>query len=68
MDGEEAEYGAFRNAFLAVKMKPGRHYVEISFIPPGFELGLTICVVSLILTMLVLLIPTRKQSGEMAEV
>lgn len=52
VDGNRAEYGAYRDALFALKMAPGEHVVEISFIPygliPGSVLGMIFLVSSVL--------------------
>lgn len=55
VDGKRTEYGAYRDALFALKMEPGEHTVEISFIPYGFIPGAFIGAVCLALTILYLL-------------
>lgn len=59
VDGVEAEYGAFRKAFLAVKLIEGEHMIEISFLPPGIKEGTLASVVSLVLCILMLAFPKK---------
>ena len=44
VDGISTDYGAYRNTLFALKMEPGEHTVEISFVPygliPGSVIGL----------------------------
>ena len=54
VDEEESEYGAYREALLALKMPPGEHTVEITFVPYGLVPGLWICLATLLMTFLYL--------------
>ncbi len=54
VDGEKTDYGYYREAFLAIKMDPGEHTVEISFIPPGLIPGGIIGTLFLVLSILYL--------------
>ena len=54
VDGISTDYGSYRDALFALKMEPGDHTVEISFIPYGLILGSVIGLISLILTVLYL--------------
>lgn len=59
VDGVKTAYSSYRDALLALKMKPGYHEVEISFIPYGFVPGVVIGCVSLALCVLILLFENR---------
>lgn len=50
VDGTKTEYGAYREALFALKMEPGWHTIEISFIPYGLIPGTVIGLVSLFIT------------------
>lgn len=40
IDGQRVDTQAFSSAFLTVKVPPGRHRVEFTYLPPGFSIGL----------------------------
>ncbi len=52
VDGKRTDYGAYRNSLFALKMEPGEHMVEISYIPYGFIPGAAIGLISLVLVIL----------------
>ena len=54
VDGVKTEYGSYRNALLALKMDPGVHDVEISFVPYGLIPGCVIGIIFLAIAILYL--------------
>ena len=50
VDGVPAETKDFAEAFLSVKLTPGTHTLEFSFLPEGMILGIILTAVSLVLT------------------
>ncbi len=50
VDGIRTEYGAYRDALLALKMEPGEHIVEISFVPYGLIPGICLFLLSIFST------------------
>ena len=57
VDGNEVEYGSYRDVFLAVKMQKGEHTVEISFVPPGLGIGGIIGIITFLIICIYLSIP-----------
>ena len=50
VDGARADIEQAAGILMAVKTEPGRHFVELRFVPPGLILGIVLSVVSLLLT------------------
>lgn len=50
VDGEETEIHPFKNAFLSVPVKEGKHMVEFVYYPEGFKMGMIISLLSLLVT------------------
>jgi len=64
IDDVITDYGAYGDSLVAIPLSVGEHTVEISFFPPGLKAGLITGAVSLVLSALILLIPTRKKEDE----
>lgn len=47
VDGEEAEPQLFEGMLLSVPMTKGNHTIELSFVPKGFYMGITVSLISL---------------------
>lgn len=61
VDGNRVEYGAYRDVLLAVKICPGDHTLEITYVPYGFVPGSVFGIVFIIVTGLYLYYPRSYQ-------
>ena len=61
IDGTEALYGAYRDALIKLHIPEGKHEIDISFISPGFYLGLAVGGISWIIYLLNMLIIVRRK-------
>ena len=50
VDGKKAQYDEVFNTFVGVKLKKGKHTIEMKFHPKGFKLGVVLSIISFILT------------------
>jgi uncharacterized membrane protein YfhO len=53
VDGKKLEIIPFSNGFLTVKLPPGKHTVEFTYLPPGFLIGLSGFVLGTLLFVLI---------------
>ena len=60
VDGEEVDYYAIGEAFIGVDMTPGKHTVEMIYIPVGLKLGIIISVGAWLLLLLGTIIYTKR--------
>ncbi|BCA86753.1 copper ABC transporter permease [Enterococcus saigonensis] len=49
IDGKKVPITAFQDAFLAVKVKAGKHNITLRYLPPGFILGVALFISCLVL-------------------
>lgn len=64
IDGKKVATKAFKNAFLTVPVKAGKHTITFSYLPPGFLVGtilFVLCTGSFILYVRILVMPAKKQ-------
>lgn len=62
VDGHKVETLKIQDTFLACKLSPGKHHVELFFVPPYLYLGLFISFISL----LILLLSNKKLNNQRA--
>ena len=60
IDGNKTGYTSYRNSLMLVRVPQGQHEVVIKYIPPGFTLGLTISILSLLILIVIVLINKKK--------
>lgn len=48
VDGEQVDYSSFDDTFLMIPVTAGTHTVELSYVSPGFYIGLLLCAVSVL--------------------
>ena len=63
VDGVRTQYGAYRGALMALKLEPGEHTIEISFIPYGLIPGMGIGIIGIVGTVLYLWKNRRRKIG-----
>ena len=49
MDGQEVNYDTLLNTFIGVTLDVGEHEIEFEYIPRGFNTGLLISILSIVL-------------------
>lgn len=57
VDGVLTDYTDYRGSLILLPLMSGEHSLEISYIPPGFEIGIVIWCVSLLIAVFLLLQP-----------
>lgn len=60
IDGNKTDYTSYRNSLMLVRVPQGQHEVVIKYIPPGFTLGLTISILSLLILIVIVLKNKKK--------
>ncbi|TLS35586.1 YfhO family protein [Pseudalkalibacillus caeni] len=60
IDGEDTETFPVHTTFTGVKVGPGKHTVEMDFIPEGFRPGLAVTIISLLILTYLILRKRRK--------
>lgn len=48
IDGHKAETQVYAGAFLAVPAQPGEHQISLSYISPGFFMGMILCAIAVL--------------------
>ena len=52
VDGKKVDYDEVFNTFVGIKLKEGKHIIEMKFHPKGFKIGIILSVISLLLTLI----------------
>lgn len=61
VDGKETEYNSVNGGFIAVKLSPGEHEIEMIYYPPGLNIGMLLTLAGwFIFTFLMVLSGKRK--------
>ena len=64
VDGEKVQYDKACGSFIAVRMEPGIHTVEMIYVPRGLYIGIAISVFSCAIFMLLLMYNKNKKNKE----
>ena len=54
VDGVQTQYDSYRNALITIPLSAGEHDIRISYVSPGFYLGLIVCMISWIVCILMI--------------
>lgn len=49
IDGKKVSVTAFQDAFVSVKVPKGKHQITLSYLPPGFTIGVALFIICLLL-------------------
>lgn len=64
VDGEETEAEILGDAFLGIMLEPGKHEIEMQFLPQGFRIGAMISIGSLVLLILGWIFTVKRKKSE----
>lgn len=60
LDGKETNHDIILGSFIGIKLTPGHHEIYIDYIPKGLKLGLTLSIISFIISLIYLQFNKKK--------
>lgn len=62
VDGEKREIEPFENALIAVSLTKGEHQIELRYTPYGFNIGVAVSLIALIVLVAIFILSRRRKS------